>query len=255
MTETKNKFLPMRIKDTYALVGEYDEFDIIEAEHCMEEPVLRVTYYKNDKLFYELLFKIIENLKERLEYLKKEFNTPYIYPAFEMMYCPFIWHATEDEESREQIVLFVRFLDKNYKLIDFQKINKLFPEEYYNPCISREYNILPEIVGSYNSYIPNSLKIDFDRKDEEEFIKFFNYLFFLKTEKTCYEEMLEHSFMQEGWFPEEPEDIWDITSLKGVVKLRVSTLQRLHRQTLTHYNDKKCRIYINKAGDGMIYRK
>lgn len=245
MTEKINNFLPLKLEDVDFFIKNYDEFPVIETSHSQEEPVLYLTFRMHNDFPYKILFKKIEGLEERLNYVRKAFNTQNIYPIFEMMYCPFIWNATEDSELREQIVLFFKFADTNYNFVNWEKIKELFPDEYYNPCVSNEHEILPEIFNMYCSYSPSSLKINFDfnLEIEEEFIKLFNYLFFLKTKKTVYEELLENSFMFEGWFPTQPEDIWDITSLKGIIKLKVFTLQRLHRQTLTHYDNKKSRIY------------
>ena len=237
-----NNFLPLKLEDVDFFIKNYDKFPVIEVSHSQEEPVLNLTFRMHDDFFkYEILFKKIKGLEERLNYVRKAFNTQNIYPTFKMMYCPFIYNATDDIEVREQIVLFLHFADINHNDINWQKIEELFPSEYYNPCVLKEHKILPNIYNSYCSYLPSSLKINFDfnLKIEEEFIKLFNYLFFLKTKKTVYEELLENSFMFEGWFPTQPEDIWDITSLKGNKKSRVSTLQRLHRQTLTlHYENK-----------------
>lgn len=237
-----NNFLPLKLEDVDFFIKNYDKFPVIEVSHSQEEPVLNLTFRMHNDFFkYEILFKKIKGLEERLNYVRKAFNSENIYPVFKMMYCPFIWNATEDVEVREQIVLFLEFADTNYNFVNWDKIKELFPDEDYNPCVSIEHEILPIIFNMYCSCSPSSLKINFDfnLEIEEEFIKLFNYLFFLKTKKTVYEELLENSFMFEGWFPTPPEDIWDITSLKGTKKLKVSTLQRLHRQTLTlHYEEK-----------------
>ena len=220
-----NNFLPLKLEDVDFFIKNYNEFLVIEASHNQEEPYLYLTFRMHNDFSYEILFKKIKGLEERLNYVRKAFNTQNIYPTFKMMYCPFIWYATDDVELREQIVLFLYFdiADINYN--NCKKIEELFPGEYYNPCVLIEHEILPIILNSYCSYLPSSLKINFDfkLKLEEEFIKLFNYLFFLKTKKTVYEELLENSFMFEGWFPTQPEDIWDITSLKGTIFLAIKS--------------------------------
>ena len=235
-----NNYFTLELPDPFTFAGEYFGFGVLEAEHEMEEPWLSVTFdsrncnWDDDLLFYKIL-----HLKERIDYVKNALNVKKIFPIYKMIYCPFINCACDESERLEELVLFLSFaLEKNGKPITYEQLSELFPEETYNPCISKFGNIPAEIICSYNSYIPSSLKINFDKTTyEEDLIKLFNYLFFVHTKKTVYEELLENSFMEDGWFPKFPkkfEDVWDINSVKGSAKLKVNTLKRLHRQTLTH---------------------
>lgn len=232
------KFLPLELPDPFTFAGDYFGFGVLEAEHVMEEPLLSVTFDMRCGWNDDLLFERILHLKERIDYVKSALNLKKVSPIYKMIYCPFINCACDESEWLEELVLFLSFaLDENKKPITYEKLSELFPEETYNPCTSEYGNILAKITCSYNSYIPSSLKINFDRTTyEEDLIKLFNYLFFERTRKTVYEELLEHSFMEDGWFPKKPKDVWNIDSLEGLSKLKVNNLKRLHRQTLTHYD-------------------
>lgn len=234
MTEIINNFLPLKMDDPYTFAGDYEkDFYVISTCRSQQEQVFRIQCQRVG-WFEDMLFDKIENLEALLNYVKQSYRNTEIIPIFEMMYAPFILNSTNSGKRKEKLVLFIRFVDKYFNIIKDEK--DLFPEKSYNPCFEEDEDVYvsPKIASQFDTNISNSLKIDFDLFWEDELIKLFNYLYFRKTDKTCYEDMLENSYM-EDWFEYEPKNICDINSMDDLRKSCVYELQRYHRQTLTKH--------------------
>lgn len=207
-------FEPMTIDNLELFLSDYKNYDVFDLGYCGDNYFyLKFKKLNNGKEEGKIqLYDKVNNLIQRHSFLTNYFKDNKkmlsFYPVFEIWYYP-IGHE-------KKVKFYINYLNK----LD----NKIYGE--YWDCIEKEYyNQVSLDVFKKDNLAGVRIDISNFNNAEEYFSKIFNYWYFLKTGKTCYEELLEDNY-EEDIFRE------DLLSLEGTEKRDVRILQRLHRQIL-----------------------
>lgn len=206
------KFLPMKFSDLNSFLLDYKNFKVLDLDY-IGDSVFFLRFKKinaNGKDEIKIVCnEMVENLIQRHNFLTNNFRDDKkmlsFYPVFEIYYHPIGY--------KHKIVVYINYLNK---------LDNNICEDYWN-SIEKEYSKqVSKEVYNKNRLFGVSIDISNWHNSEEAFMKVFNYHYFLKTGKTCYEELLE----------DVTEEYDDILAIRRENLRDVRILQRLHRQTL-----------------------